>query len=194
MKRNVIYLLWICFTGLIFASGKTTEGKELDFAVLESLRIKYYSAVEDEDFLPELENYIEKIFNSPETKANPLYLAYKGGVAAVKSKHAFWPHKKLSNLNTAMDFLEKAIALEKENLEIRFMRFSILHYVPGFLGYSSERAEDARIIAKLLLKKDYSSIDEKVQKGIAEFMLRSDRLTEEETSDFKKNLLFLTSK
>lgn len=194
MKTNISFLFWFFIGVLVSANGKSEGQHSLSSGNIDQLRLKYYSAVEDEDFLPELVKYIDEIFNSDEAKKSSLYYAYMGGVSAVKSKHAFWPHKKLSYLNDSMAMLRKAISIDNENLEIRFMRFSILHYVPGFLGYSSERQEDARVIFKLLVKKEFANLSSEIQKGIVEFMLNSDCLTDSENDILKKNFQYLLLK
>ncbi|MBX3009275.1 MAG: hypothetical protein KF816_14740 [Melioribacteraceae bacterium] len=150
---------------------------------LKQLREKYYAAVEEEDNLVEYESYL-KTFNGQ--KDNAIIVAYYAGVEAIKSKHAFWPMTKVKHLNNSLELLQKAIKLDQQNLEIRFMRFSMLHYVPDFLGYGDLKKEDSVIILKELFKRDFSLIDEETQTGIAEFMINSKRITEAQTLMLKK--------
>jgi hypothetical protein len=194
MKKKILFLLWFSIAGFMSANGQSESRYSISISNIETLRLKYYSAVEDEDFIPELEKYINQIFNSEKAKHNPLYYAYMGGVSAVKSKHAFWPHKKLSYLNNSMEMLQKAISIAHKDLEIRFMRFSILHYVPGFLGYSSEKEEDARMIVNLLVNKEFANLSREIQKGIVEFMLASNRLTDSESDILKRSFQYLLLK
>ncbi|MBI5807230.1 MAG: hypothetical protein HZA74_02405 [Ignavibacteriales bacterium] len=84
--------------------------------------------------------------------------------------------------------------MDPDNLEIRFMRFSILHYVPSFLGYNSEKENDAAVIVKLLMRKDYSILDSEIQKGIAEFMINSKRLDDNSILSLRNELTYLKSK
>jgi len=149
--------------------------------LLNDLRLTYYRAVEEEDSIPELEEFITKNYVAVSEVNKALAVAYTAGIDAVKSKHAFWPLTKLNYLKKSLETLESAVKIEPDNLEVRFMRFSILHYVPGFLGYSNERNDDAKVIFKELLKKNYNLIDKKIQKGIYEFLVDSERLSEKET-------------
>jgi len=67
------------------------------------------------------------------------------------------------------------------------MRFSILYYVPSFLGYGEEKESDAKVIYSLLMKKEFSGLDEKIQIGIAEFLLRSEMITETQSLKLRKS-------
>lgn len=190
IKIYNIFLLIIFLFSSVIQANTNKKFNEDELKILEELRIKYYKAVEDEDYLYELENFIKKNISKKE-KFILYEIAYTGGVEALKSKHAFWPIKKLNHLNESMKYLSKAIELEPENLEIRFMRFSILHYVPSFIGYSKERDDDAKMIFKLLMKKDYSLLNKDIQKGIIEFMISSERIELSSAKILEKELALL---
>ncbi len=153
-----------------------------DSASMNFLRNEFYAAVENEDKVDVLEQYITTRYSEDYTSYSPVILAYYGGIQALKAKHAFNPISKLSHLISGLNRLEEAVEKSPENLEIRFMRFSILDHVPGFLGYSEEREADKDTICSLLLKKDYSSPGYKIQKGMAEYMLESGRLSRQQES------------
>lgn len=181
--KSSIFLLVLLST-ILFAY--TTENNKVlltnsEIKLIEELRLTYYKAVEDEDSIEDYENFVFKNFSAISDISKALAVAYKAGIDAVKSKHAFWPLSKLNYLKKSMESLERAIIIESDNLEIRFMRFSILHYVPGFLGYSAERDEDAKVIFTELLKKNYGILDKKIQKGIFQFLIESDRLSEKDS-------------
>lgn len=157
-------------------------------AMLEKLRLTFYSAVEDEAQIELLDKYIVDNFSADESKYPPVIVAYMGGIKALMSKHAFWPFTKLSYLSESMEYFARAVKLDPENLEIRFMRFSILHHVPAILGYSEERDEDARMVFKLLMKKDYSSLSKELQQNFADFLISSERLGKTETDLLRNNI------
>ncbi len=147
-----------------------------DTSSINYLRNGFYSAVEDEGEVDQLEQYIISRYSEDYTSYSPLVLAYYGGLQTLKAKHAFNPVSKLSHLISGLNRLEEAVEKSPGNLEIRFMRFSILDHVPGFIGYSEERDADKDKICGLLLKKDYTSPGYEIQKGMAEYMLESGRL------------------
>jgi hypothetical protein len=174
--RLFFFMLFV-LNAIIIPNGKVKSGSyEIDLEILEFIRISYYASVENEDLIEQIEKYIVKNFSAEREKYPNLILAYVAALESVKSKHAFWPLTKLKLLNKSMDIFKVVISREPSSLEIRFLRFAILHHVPGFLGYSAERDSDADEILVQLLLKDYSSIKEEIQIGIAQFLYTSERL------------------
>ena len=155
----------------------SAQDKSADATTLELIRNLYYSSVEDENELKKLDSLIINDFSDTLSQYPPIILAYYGGVEALKAKHAFWPFNKLSYFNSSMDILEKAVKEEPDNLEIRFIRFSILDNVPGILGFSEEREIDKDEIIFLLCNKDYSKLNAKIQRNIIRYMINSGRLS-----------------
>lgn len=197
VKINFAITFFLIIVSIIFPNSifgiNNIPFDESEISILTNLRLKYYQAVEDEDYLDELESFVKN--EIPKREKFKVYsIAYSGGIAAVKSKHAFWPMKKLNYLKESLRFLNQAIEMDPDNLEIRFMRFSILHYVPSFLGYNSEKENDAAVIVKLLMRKDYSILDSEIQKGIAEFMINSKRLDDNSILSLRNELTYLKSK
>jgi hypothetical protein len=165
---------------LIHISLTAQVGKQTaiwDTAIVSNLRHTFYSAVEDEDKVDALFSLIKDRFSSNISKYPSIILAYFGAGETLIAKHSYNPFKKVSYLNSGLEKIEKAITKTPDNLEIRFIRFSILHYIPSFLGYSNEREEDLNSIYNLLLKKDYSEVTMSIQNGIKNFLLESGRLT-----------------
>lgn len=170
-------LLLIAFSVIVSPSEKKNESiANININDLEYIRINYYASVEKEELVTELEKFINKKFTSDRNKYPALILAYVAALQSVKSKHAFWPTEKYSYFKESMLLFDEVMKKEPKNLEIRFLRFAILHYVPSFLGYSKERYEDAQVIVAELIKQDFSFIKPEIQKGIAEFMVQSERL------------------
>jgi hypothetical protein len=169
--KNIILFSFI-FLSKVYASDIIPDTATINF-----IRSEFYASIEDEEKTYELEHFIINKYSDDYSKYNPIILAYYGGVQALKAKHAFNPVSKLSHLISGLNRLKEAIGKSPDNLEIRFMRFSILDNVPAILGYGDERMDDRNKICILLLKKDYSSLTFEIQKGIIEYMLASDRLS-----------------
>lgn len=173
-----LFLIILLISSLIIANGKVKSGSyEIDIDIMEYIRTNYYASVENEGLVEKLEEFIKERFTSDSDEYPNLILAYVAALESVKSKHAFWPFTKLKYFNKSMEIFNKAISKEPNSLEIRFLRFTILHYVPAILGHSEERRSDADEIVVQLLKKDYSSIKPEIQQGIAEFLIKSNRLS-----------------
>jgi hypothetical protein len=164
-----------------------------DLISLDTLRQKYYAAVNDKKEIKDLENYLTE-FTENKSHLKAIGLAYEGGLEALKSKYSFWPHGKLKHFKASMKKLSESINIEPDNLEIRFLRFSILRYVPRILGHAAEREADAQKIIKLLLRKDYSKLNREIQEGIVEFLIESEKLTDHETELLIENFRYLSTK
>ena len=187
-NKYIVALFFLVSYVNLFAS-QNESSDHINDAVLEKLRLTYYSGVEEYEYVDSLQTYIEDMFGKNISDYPPTILAYKAGIDALKSKHAFWPFTKMSYLNDSMKLFEDAISKDQNNLEIRFMRFSILYYVPGILGYGSETEEDLNAVYKLLIERDYTTVDYKIQNGMIEFLLMTDLLTEDEENRLKNYLL-----
>lgn len=195
MKSFLLAFLWLCvfiFQSDIIAQSDSNSFN-LELETLSQIRKLFYEAVENEVKLEELENLFENKFSGKALIYNPLLLAYSGAIEALKAKHAFNPFRKFNYVLSSLEILERAVKRDEQNLEIRFIRFSILHNLPGIFGYSKERKADIDEIVSQLSKKDYVKYDPKLQKYVIEFMLESERLNDAQIRQLKKLAVALTS-
>lgn len=96
---------------------------------------------------PENKSVCEQMIESiPSNTANPVFLAYLGAYQTIWANHVINPFSKLSTFNKGKKNLQKAVSLENNNVEIRFLRYSIQKNAPKFLGYSDNLAEDKKYI------------------------------------------------
>ena len=185
--KYILVTLFLCTANYTQIYSKNNE--ELNYLeILKEIRFTYYSAVENEDKIEELEKIILNSFSDQQNNYPPLILAYWGGVEALKAKHAFWPFTKLTLLNKSMEIFNLALLESPDNLEIRFLRFTILHYIPSILGYGDERNDDIKKITELINRNEKVSYDDLIQKGILEFMIDSGRLDENQKLFYNKKL------
>ncbi|OOQ58114.1 hypothetical protein BC343_10710 [Mucilaginibacter pedocola] len=117
--------------------------------------------------------------------------AYIGTLEALKAKHAWNPYYKVKYLNDCEKTFKTAVAADPHNIEIRFMRFSIEHNVPKFLGYTKNLVDDREEIIKQLDAKNYTSADKTLQRTIIKFLLESKRCTAEEQHKLNQYLAAL---
>lgn len=150
---------------------------DLTKANIDNLRNLLYASTNRESALDSLENYLTKLENVGTD--SPLILAYKGASESLKAKYNFWPWEKFSNVKKGLKLLNRSVELDKENLEIRFLRFAVLHNLPSILSYSDEADTEAGIIFEMLNKSGYS-YDQFLIKNIIEFLISSERLTEDQ--------------
>jgi hypothetical protein len=195
MKYFHIILLLTALSGFgsLSFSQKDYFSSNPELETVNQIRKLFYEAVESEEKLEELENLFSKNFLEKDLIYHPTLLAYTGAIDALKAKHAFNPFTKFSRVLSSLNTLERAVNREPNNLEIRFIRFSILHNLPGFLGYGRERNDDMMVIVSQLAKKDYTRYDPKLQINVIEFMLKSERLNDSQTVQLKKLAVALVS-
>lgn len=98
---------------------------------LEYVRANYDKAVTDKKLCLQLIEDLEK------AEKSSLFLAYLGGLQTIWANHVFSPISKLNSFNQGKKNIEKAIASDKDNAEIRFIRLSVQKNAPSFLGYNS---------------------------------------------------------
>ena len=148
---------------------------------IEEIRVEYIKAVENQDTA---EKMLKKLSDSP--NLSPLFLAYRGAFEGLMAKHVFNPYKKLSFLSLSNRTLARAVAQKPNSVEIRFLRFSMQHYLPDFLGQSKELKEDRIAICKHIASDD--ELTEKSREVVCRFMIDSKRCTSQEAEIFR-NLL-----
>ncbi|WP_295767919.1 hypothetical protein [uncultured Mucilaginibacter sp.] len=141
----------------------------------------------------EKKSLTDSLYNilSAEKNKSALNICYLGVVQALKAKHAWNPYFKVKYLNDAEKTLQKAVTAQPDNIEIRFMRFSIEHNVPGFLGYNKHLVADREEMIKQLNRKHYTTADESVVRTIIKFLIDSKRCTPHETETLHKQLAAL---
>jgi hypothetical protein len=110
--------------------------------------------------------------------------AYQGMAIAMSAEICDGIPDKISAFNTGKSLIEKAVAEDFYNPEIRFLRFSLQAEIPMILGYRDHLKEDAwRIIGALKVKQ----IDPKHpfwQKAIS-YLLNCNELDQQQTTELK---------
>ncbi|WP_345954753.1 hypothetical protein [Mucilaginibacter sp. PAMB04168] len=177
--RYFIVALLICISGIIqIALADIPEPKVLRKQLLVAL---------------DRRSLTDSLYNSlaATTNKSPILTCYFGVVQALKAKHAWNPYFKVKHLNDSEKTLQQAVSREPDNMEIRFMRFSIEHNVPGFLGYGKHLTDDRNEMIKQLERKYYATADHEVVVTIIKFLLDSKRCTAEQNQILHKQLAAL---
>ena len=173
MRYLSIFILTFCVL-TTFASIKPTDDI---LAIKQAMILAVENAKITDSLYSELSN---------REAPSPLIIAYTGTLEALKAKHSWNPYQKVSYVARSQKTLQKAVNADPANLEIRFMRFSIQHYTPAFLGYSKELNEDRRMIVKQYSQKKFANADQELIKNIATFMISSNRCTSKEIEILRK--------
>jgi RNAse (barnase) inhibitor barstar len=128
---------------------------------------------------------------SKQVQKTPLTIAYIGALGALKAKHAWNPYNKIKYLNISEKEMQQALDQDPHNIEILFMRFSIQHNLPGFLGYGKNLTADRQEMITQLNRKNYGTADKELTISIIKFLIDSKRCTEAESSKLQKQLAAL---
>jgi len=95
-------------------------------------------------------------------------MGYTGATKMLMAKHVINPITKLNNFNAGKKLLNAAIAKDKTDVELIFLRYATQISAPNILGYNNHIEADKKYIIQYLNKKDKT--DEKLTKTIVSFM------------------------
>ncbi len=95
------------------------------------------------------------------------HLAYTGAGTILKARYCFNPYTKLQHFKVGKEILESAIARDTQNVETRFLRYTIQKNLPSILGYYQDIAKDEQF----LLLKLPSVKDNHLRKYIQNFLM-----------------------
>lgn len=108
-----------------------------------------------------------KILGDYNEKNNPLFGGYKACATMIMAKYVFNPFTKMSYFSKGKSLLEKCITVDKQNIELRYLRYTIQRKVPFFLQYRSSINEDKRMISDAVVNLK----DAELKKMISEFLI-----------------------
>lgn len=111
-----------------------------------ALRNQLYHAHQDRavaaDFIAEFEN--------KNTGNNPLLTGYKAMAYMLWANYSWNPVHKFAYFKKGRKILDEAIKMDKQNVELRYLRYAIQTNVPPFLGYTENRNEDRQLMVTAL--------------------------------------------
>ncbi len=189
---NLIRLsFWFTITALLISASSVTSSHAQSRGdnALE-LRQRFYAAADDQEaaqaFFDELELVDEPI--------SPLTLGYKGMASLLRARDSLWPHLKFHHFVRGRELLERAIARAPENVELRFLRYTVQLNAPVFLNYRMNLEQDKAQLLTAVVQNDASNIDADLRDRILEFMLLSEDCTSDERAQLKSVQLSSVSK
>lgn len=137
------------------------------------IRDLYEQGVNNKKAAEKLLNYFE---SNPKEAAKNILMGYHGAIKIVSAKYVDYPKDKYQKFTSGKMLLEKAILLEPDEIELRFLRYSVQLNVPVFLNYSSFKSADR----EFLLNKIKNIKDADLSKRIKTFLLAQASLTNKE--------------
>jgi hypothetical protein len=175
VKNSLVILFAFLFIRVAALAGEVNAYK------LSDLRVQFIEASQDSragrDFHKLMSNYED---------SNPVVLAYKAVSEAIMAKHVWNPYFKMKYLQTSSEIFEEAVKLDAANPEIRFLRFTVEHYVPRYLNMSKNLQDDKAKIIAGLERHPNSGLSTDMARKMRDFMLTKDHCTEQEKKKLKR--------
>lgn len=165
-------MLWLFF---MFSAGYAAPLAEPDIRVLRSL---LYASAESKDSWIQLAKTVEPISQ----QSKPILLCYRGVSEMMGAKYVLNPMTKLKRFKSGKTLIEKAVKNDPDEMEIRFLRFTVQTNLPAFLGYNSNISSDK----KLLLDNVHKLTDPQLRKNILGYLSSSSYCTAEEKKALMK--------
>lgn len=149
--RSMILAFVILFSGIYQTSN------------ISEVRKNYKEAAEKEEAAKKLMELTEN------SDKQPVLLGYKAASHMLMAKYVANPFSKLSHFNRGKDMFSEAIEADKDNIELRFLRYAVQSEAPAFLGYRDNLEEDKNIILTELKNIN----DEELHTMISTYLLSS---------------------
>lgn len=134
---------------------------------LVQMRLLYFKAGQDEAAAKELMKQVEKSDIEPGTLNG-----YRAVSTFLQCKYAFNPYKKLSLFKQGKERMEQAVASSPQNVELRFLRYSVQLHLPKMLGYHTDLEEDKKALQAYLQSDPQSSEDKQLADSIRKLLSR----------------------
>lgn len=154
---------------------------------INEVREKYLLALHDCQYAEETYEYILSI-----PKPTAQIFAYRGALEAILTKTTWNPFKKFSYLKDSKLSFTKAVNMNPNQLEIRFLRMAVQYEIPTYLGFSEELKEDLEFILEHCIQFDAQKYSSDILNEIIGFVDKCQYFSLPETKRLK-NILTKTS-
>ncbi len=167
---------------LIAISPSSSKTQDQDQS-LDRVRLQFYKATLDYQYAFPL---IEQLNGIEDPVA--IMLAYKGATEAILAKPGWNPFKKLRHLKNSRSLLQQAITSDAGDVEIRFLRLSVEHHIPKYLGFSDHMEQDKTMIMDNLNRFRKKGLPQEITDYILRFSEESGLYTAKEVLQVKRIL------
>jgi hypothetical protein len=121
----------------------------------------------------------------------PVIVGYIAILQALKAKYSWNPYVKMQQISKAEKGFEKAIAADPQNLELRYLRYSVEHNLPAILSRSKNMAADKQEMLSQISKRQPSDEDRELVINIINYLLQNSEPAAAEKADLHKQLTAL---
>lgn len=136
---------------------------------LDQVRTGFSKAVQEEYSCNALHNCLA---NNPDT-TDAVWMAYHGTVTVTMAKFTPNPFRKYQYFTEGKQLIEKSIKKDPENIELRFLRFTVQDQSPSFLGYNTDLSNNKKYILDNLEKLP----PQRLKKAIINYISISDKFS-----------------
>ncbi|TAH41116.1 MAG: hypothetical protein EYC69_09070 [Bacteroidetes bacterium] len=170
MKKRQSITLFLSLLVLSFClSPLTSECQSLS---IDQVRSAFSQAIHDEIAC---DNLCTRMDAAPNIN-DPVWMAYKATLTITKAKYTLNPLSKYQYFKEGKALLDNCVLSAPDNIEIRFLRFTVQDHSPSFLGYNKELSADKQYILSNLEAIPFP----KLKKSIINYIGICDRFSEAE--------------
>lgn len=179
MKGSIVAFFFLFFTSVSFSM----LNQKTDIAELRKQMLRAINS-------PKVTDSLYSNLQNTNQKA-PLVVAYLGALEALKAKDSWNPYKKVKFLNLSNKTVLQAVTASPNDMEIRFIRFSIQTNLPHFLGLNKDLDSDKNQILHQLKQKNYGLADKVFVQNIIKFMVNSKQCSPQEIAFLRQQSIVL---
>jgi len=178
MIKRSSFLVFCLMSALVLPAA---AAENTDLFQRPVIRERFHASIESGSAVGALVKELdERMKKTPDEMPDHVF-AYYAALRGLQAKHEKHLIKKLKYLKESLTLLDEAVERAPDDLEVRFVRFSSLHHFPNLLGIGKKRGQDVSSIVMELKKQNYSLVDSGTQEEMMHSLLKSDRLSKEQT-------------
>jgi len=154
-----LFSLAVFLSGFIFQVDNSYKKPDL--------RRNFHLAAGSKETCEALLNHLSKYHGQ-----DPVVYGYKAATYGIMADYAWSPYYKIKYVRTAAKSFEEILKKNPEQVEVRFLRYSLEYYIPRYLNMSGHLQEDRAIILKSLFSYPQSDLDPEIFRIVRNFLLK----------------------
>ena len=119
------------------------------------------------------------------TPAHPLLFGYKGMADIMMCYHTQNPYTRMQYFRSGKAALDKAISERRDDVELRYLRFTAQSNTPAILMYKDHITEDKKMLLTYLLTEANKTADKDLYKRISDYLVGCEQCSPEEKNKIR---------
>lgn len=145
------------------------------WVTLQELRTEYFLSIEEEPRVERAASRLRALRPEAGPELTRTLDAFEGALEVLRGKHALWPRTKLRHLRAGLAILDRTLALDPGDPELRYLRLVSTWYLPALFGRRETAREDLAVLAAEL-PAAAPGLPPALAQAMAEFLLATGRL------------------